>query len=87
VLFSPLPAKSELALAISRGSILRPIGEMSPRPFGASPKSNVKRSIVSAFFEDLEKEWCGESGYWRAPVFKGRMEESGWWSPWQLPLL
>jgi len=42
---------------------------------------------VAEFFRDLEKEWCGEENYWRPPVFKGRMEMSGWWSPYQTSLM
>lgn len=82
VTFGPLPAKSEVGLAITYNSSVVPLGEMSPRPFGATPKSSVRRTITASFFEDLEKEWCGEVGYWRSPIFKGTMTALGWVSPW-----
>lgn len=85
--FFPLPVKSEVATALTRGCGAYVLGEMSPRPFGSSPTSSVKRSLVATFFEDLELEWCGEKGYWRPPVFKGHMSAEGWHSPWQSSLL
>ncbi len=71
--FAPLPLKSEARLAKSRGAALHVVGELHPRPFGSTPKTNVKSTIVAEFFRDLEKEWCGEEGYWRPPIFRGAM--------------
>lgn len=79
--FGPLPAKSEVGTAIARGAIARYVGELHPRPFGTTFTTNVKRTSMSKFFEDLERDWCGEVGYWRGPIFKGEMRGEHWWSP------
>lgn len=71
--FGPLPLKSEARVAKSKGALLHVVGELSPRPFGSTPKTNVRPTSVASFFRDLEKEWCGEEGYWRPPIFRGHM--------------
>lgn len=65
--------------ALGRGSVVLPVGELSPRPFGSTPKTNVRPTIVANFFRDLEKDWCGEEGYWRPPIFSGVMKDGNWW--------
>lgn len=85
--FGPLPLKSEVGYALTRGAFAWPFGELHPRPFGTTPKSSVRPSMVADFFRDLEKEWCGEEGYWRPPRFQGEMREGVWWSPYQDALL
>lgn len=85
--FSALPEKSELRTALARGSVMMPLGEMNPRPFGSTPKTQVRPTITAEFFRDFEEDWCGERGYWRPPIFKGEMRNGAWWSPWQDTLL
>lgn len=80
--FAPLPDKSEARLAKTKGAKIHILGELHPRPFGSTPRTNVRSTIIAEYFRDLEKDWCGAEGYWTSPVFRGKMLNDQWWSPW-----
>lgn len=86
-LFNGLPANSEVRDALGRGAFVRPIGELSPRPPGATTKSRVRRTQHAYVFEALEARECGARDYWGPPRFKGCMEDGQWRSPYQDALL
>lgn len=86
--FGPLPLKSEVGYALGRGAFgIVPLGELWPRPFGSTPKTNVRRLRSADRFREFELEWCGEIGYWRGPAFRGAMLDGVWTSPYQDALL
>lgn len=80
--FGVLPAKSELAAAIScYGVEANVIGTAAVHVHGATMKTKVHPTLFADDFRDLEIAWCGVAQYWVPPDFKGRMVDDKWLSP------
>jgi len=76
--------KSELWAAMSHhGAEPYPLGEMTPSLAGSTLRSKIVPSLMyEAVSARFEEEWCGHTGYWKVPDFRGRMVDGKWSSLW-----
>lgn len=86
--YEKYPLKSEFWTAVAHHGVQAvPLGTANPRVHGATTKTRVAPTLVAEDFRDLEEEWCGERGYWRAPDFSGQMVDGKWFSPYTYSLI
>lgn len=94
--FDLYPVKSEFWSAVSHfGVQAKPLGTANPNVHGSTMRSRVEPTLIAEDFRDVEEAWCGESPYWKAPDFAGRMvevltpdgPEMKWVSPYTLSLI
>jgi len=81
-----LPLKSSVGVAVARGlKDVTVLGTLNP-PFPLSTlRSGCKPTIVAEDFAHREKEICGVTPYFCAPVFKGKMVDSSEGPVWSDP--
>jgi hypothetical protein len=75
-----LPRKSSVAVAVARGlDHVTVLGTMDP-PFPLSTlRTGCAPTLMADWFREREKEVCGETPYFTAPTFRGRMDDDGQW--------
>ncbi|APG76773.1 hypothetical protein [Beihai picorna-like virus 57] len=81
VTFGKFGVNSEIWAAQSTGAVVAPLGQLYPPLPGSTMKTKIEDSLFREDLTEMEAEHCGEVGYWRPPVFRGKMEGSTWVSP------
>jgi len=88
-LFGDLPRRSSLAAALVHPTppVVLFLGTSPRLATTRKPKTFVKDTWFRADVAELEREVCGVSPYFVAPVFKGEKDEYGWIDPYVLNLI
>lgn len=75
--------RSELALAVSKGASMHPLGHSSVAKGRSSSASKCTKSLIATSVEPLAERFLGRKDYWQIPLMRGAMVEGEWKSGYQ----